>query len=480
MTTELLWTNSAKKLEPRSEQVRGMKLIVSNGGVRLFLPPGKGKTSTVLKAFKVLRDLDLVDCLLVLAPLRVVTTSWPQELAKWLDFEDLTYEVIHGGSEGRLDAMESDVDVYLMNVEGLLTKEWRLGPKTRGYPPNPAALEFLRGRRVMLAVDESTKFKNSQATRFKTLKKYLPYFPRRVILTGTPKPNTIEDLFGQCYITDMGKDLGEYVTHFRSKYMTRDYEDGKLYPQYGAMERIAEKIAPTTLQLEDDEAMPLTVVDYWVPMPEHCKDQYRELKKEFLTEIEGKTVMAPNAGVLWGKLRQFAQGAIWVPGAGDREFVEVHGGKLDVFENLMVELGGDPLFCLFQYKHDYERICQRLGYAVPRIASGVSAAQGAAWCRAFGAGGMPLLLGQPQSVAHGVDGLQNNCNKVCWFGLDPSWENYYQANRRVARSGSKSDQVYIYRIMLDCPSERAILQLVEGKKASEEEFLQILRAHLLQ
>ena len=443
----------------------------------MFLPPGKGKTSTVLKAFSVLKKMDMVDCLVVLAPLRVVTTSWPQELRKWTDFEDLTYAVIHGGSEGRTTAMETDVDVYLMNVEGLLTKEWRLGPANRGYQPNPAALEFLRGRRVMLAIDESTKFKNSGSSRFKTLKKYLPYFPRRVIMTGTPKPNTLEDLFGQCYITDMGEDLGEYITHFRSEYMTRGYDE-KWHPQTTAMQRIAEKIAPTTLQLEDTEAMPLQVVDYWVPMPEHCKKEYNQLKKEFLTLIEGKTVMAPNAGALWTKLRQFCQGAIWMPGG--QEYINVHDAKLDVFENLMVELGGDPLFCLFQYRHDWERVCKRLGYTVPRIASGVSAAQGAAWCRAFGAGGMPLLLGQPQSVAHGVDGLQNNCNRVCWFGLDWSWENYYQAVRRVARHGSKADQVFIYRILMDCPTERAVLASVEGKKTSEEEFLQILRAHLLQ
>lgn len=418
----------------------------------------------------------MVDCLVVLAPLRVVTTSWPQEIEKWEDFSDLTYTTIHGGSDGRGWAMDQDVDIYLMNVEGLLTKEWRLGPKKRGYPANPIALRFLNGRKVMLAVDESTKFKNSQSARFKTLKKYLPYFQRRVIMTGTPKPNLLDDLFAQCYITDMGQDLGSFVTHFRNEYMQLGY-DGKLRAQPTAMDRIAKKIAPTTLQLEDDEAMPLTVVDYWVPMPQECRAQYNELKREFITEIKGKTVIAPNAGVLWGKLHQFAQGAIWLPGG--QEYVDIHGAKLDMFENLMEELNGDPLFCLYQYKHDLARIGQRLGYAPPYIGSGVSGKQGAAWCRLFGAGGMPLLLGQPQSVAHGVDGLQNNCNRVCWFGAGPSWENYYQANRRVARSGSKADQVYIYRIMMDCPTERAVLDMVESKRDSEADFLQILRSHLL-
>lgn len=437
------------------------------------MPPGKGKTSTVLKSFQVLKKLGFVDALLVLAPLRVVTTSWPQDLSKWEDFDGLTYTLIHGGTDGRFAAMKEDVDVYLMNVEGLLTKEWKLG---KGNSLNKVATTFLNGKRFMLAVDESTKFKNSQSSRFKTLKRYLELFERTVILTGTPKPNTLEDLFAQCYITDMGEDLGRFITHFRNEYMTMGYS-GQWEPQKTALERVAAKIAPTTLQLEDTEAMPLQVVDYWVPMPESIKKEYNELKREFITSIDGKTVLAPNAGVLLGKLRQMAQGAIWIP--GEAEYHNLHNAKLDMLENLLEELNGDPLFCLYQYRHDYMRIEERMGRTLPRIGSGVSAQQGAAWCRAFGAGHYPLLLGQPQSVAHGVDGLQNNCNRVAWFGIDWSWENYYQANRRVARSGSKHDQVFIYRILMDCPTERAMLATVEGKKNSESEFLQILRSHLL-
>ena len=459
---------------PRSEQLRGCMLIVQDNA-RLFLPPGKGKTSTVLKTFKSLKKAGFVDALLVLAPLRVITTSWPQDLEKWADFDDLTYATIHGGRDGRTAAMKEDVDVYLMNVEGLLTSEWKLGDKRKGYPVNPVAIKFLNGKRFMLAVDESTKFKNSQSSRFKTLKKYLPYFERRVIMTGTPKPNTLEDLFAQCYITDGGADLGQFITHFRNEYMQLGY-DGQWHPQTTALQRVAEKIAPTTLQLEDTEAMPLTVTDYWIPMPKEIEREYNELKKEFITSIEGKAVLAPNAGVLLLRLRQLAQGAIWMPGEAD--YTELHTKKQDILENILEELNGDPLFCMYQFKHDYLRLEKRLGTVpLPRIGSGVSAQQGAAWCRAFGAGLMPLLLGHPQSVAHGVDGLQNNCNNVCWLGIDWSWENYYQANRRVARSGSKADQVFIHRILVDCPTERAMLASVEGKKTREEEFLQLVREY---
>lgn len=478
-TSETPFVRSRKKWEPRSEQIRGLKLLVTEGGVRLFLPPGKGKTATVLKAFDVLRAKGFVDCLLVLAPLRVVTTSWPQELEKWTDFDHLKWTFIHGGPEGRQEAMDAEADVYLMNVEGLNSSEWKLGPKERGYPCNPKALKFLEGKKVMLVVDESTKFKNHDSKRYKTLKKYLPFFYRRVILTGTPQPNKLEDLFSQCYLTDMGDDLGPYITHFRHEHMTL-WEDGKWRPLPGSPEKVAEKIAHCTLQLEDTEAVPITINDIWVKMPPEAFEKYEELRKHFLTEIEGKTVMSANAGVLFGQLRQLAQGAIYrTVGQPDDGYITLFDGKVDAVENLLEELQGEPMFLLYAYKHDLLRLNARLGYAVPYIGSGTTAAQGAQWCRAFSAGAIPLLGGHPQSVAHGVDGLQQNCHHVCWMGGDPSWENVYQANRRIARFGTEAKNVFVHRILTDCSVERAILSIVENKRAGEEAFLSELRKYLV-
>ena len=314
---------------------------MENGGARLFLKPGKGKTGVVLKAFDILKKVGYVDCLLVLAPLRVITTSWPQELDKWDFCEKFKYQTIHGGKTARLEAMEADADVYLMNVEGLLSSEWRLGPKARGYPCNEVALAFLRGRRVMVAIDESTKFKNGSSSRYKVLKKYLKYFARRVIMTGTPKPNKLEDLFHQCYLTDLGADLGEFVTHFRMHHMMLDptSTNHDWIPQFGALEKVAAKIAPTTLQLEQDEAVPVTEHDVWVEMPKELRAKYRELEKDFLTEIEGKTIMAFNGGVKWGKLKQFAQGAIYLTeGRPEDGYMELFDSKLDALENLLEEL----------------------------------------------------------------------------------------------------------------------------------------------
>jgi len=457
-----------------------MALGVTQAGFRLFLKPGRGKTAVALKVYDILYRADKVDCMLVIAPLRVVTTSWPQQIAYWQDFDHLTHTLIHGGKRERRAAMEEDVDVYLMNMEGMIGSEFgpvllNPGMKRPRYGPNPYALEWFKGRRVFLVIDESTKWKDPNALRCQALKTYLPYIPRRVVMTGTPKPKSIENLFFQCFITDNGKDLGTFITHFRHNYMMRDPDGMGFLALPGAMERVAAKIAPTTVVSEGNDDMPIMEVPVWLPMPPELRAQYNELKREFLLVLEDATVMAPNAGVLWGKLRQFAQGAIVDTIKGDGSYLHIHDLKLDALEGILAELDGEPAFCIYAYRHDFERINERLGYTVPRVGGGISSTQGAAFCRLFGAGQIELVLGHPQSVALGVDGLQNNCCNVIWFGGDPSWEATYQSHLRIARPGSKAESVTSYRIMLDCSVERAILETCKGAELSESEFLTILR-----
>ena len=62
--------------------------------------------------------------------------------------------------------------------------------------------------------------------------------------------------------------------------------------------------------------------------------------------------------------------------------------------------------------------------------------------------------------------------------VDWSWENYYQANRRIQRHGTKAEQVRVYRILLDCPTERAMLASVTEKASSEAQFLQLVREYM--
>lgn len=417
----------------------------------------------------------------MIAPLRVVMTSWPNEIAKWEDFNDMTYTLVHGD---RRKAMELDRDIYLMNVEGMNSPEWcaenlNASKKRPRWGPNPYAKGWLRKKKVMLVVDESTRFKSASSLRFQYLKTYLPFIPVRTILTGTPQPNSVEDLFSQCYITDEGKDLGKFITHFRNTYMQRGDYVGKYVALPHSLPAIAKKIAPTTVQAQDDDDdLPTREIDLWVEMPPDIKTIYNKLKRDFIVEIGDDVVMTPNAGVLFNKLRQLAQGALYMGDEGRWE--ELFPDKIYTLINVLEELNGEPLFALYQYRHDYMRLEREMGSTIPRVGAGISAKLGAMYCNEFSAGQHPLLLGHPLSVAHGIDGLQNNCHNVLWLGVGPSWEDYYQANLRIARQGTKAEQTNIYRVLTNCAVEKACLKMVERKRGDEASLLGLLRSEFNQ
>ena len=191
---------------PHSYQIDALKFIMRTPHCGIFLDPGMGKTSTTLAAITHLRQTESVNRILIVAPIRPMYQVWPVEIKKWMDFNHLSYTVLHGDDK---DANLNRIsDIYLINPEGL---KWFFAAK---------GLEKIKAD--MLVIDESTKFKDYSTARFKLLKPVLPLFKRRIILTGEPAPNGYMDLFGQCYIMDLGASLGRFITHYRAQYFFQE------------------------------------------------------------------------------------------------------------------------------------------------------------------------------------------------------------------------------------------------------------------
>ena len=167
-------------------------------GIGLLLPPGLGKTTTTLT---IIAD-HFKGRTLVIAPKKVAESVWMQEAQKWEHLKHLRFSLILGKESDRLANLQKDADVYVVNNENL------------AWLCDCGLLKFDN-----LVVDESSKFKDPSTKRFKALKKWLPHFQRRVILTGTPTPQGLGDLWSQVAILDLGQRLGKSLTTFRAKYM---------------------------------------------------------------------------------------------------------------------------------------------------------------------------------------------------------------------------------------------------------------------
>ena len=92
----------AVKWPPKPYMKRAVKFLLEHQCAALFLDPGLSKTAITLAALLVLKKAGLLGKVLVVAPLRVCYSTWPGELAKWLDFHKLTHVVLHGPKKEKL------------------------------------------------------------------------------------------------------------------------------------------------------------------------------------------------------------------------------------------------------------------------------------------------------------------------------------------------------------------------------------------
>lgn len=466
-------STSPAKWAPRSYQLRALSRLVGDPALGLLLDPGLGKTATTIAGGQTLRAKGFVRGSLVIAPLRVATLQWPAEFRKWREFKDERVVVLHGKDKAKL--LRSNADWYIINPEGLgwLFEELRHGwQRGKSWPFD------------MLAVDESTLFKNSRTNRFKLLRQHLNQFHRRSILTGTPTPNGMLDLFGQMYILDGGRALGKYITHYRNEFFDSTGFGGFTYVlKPGATEAIYKRIAPITLRMSAEEYLELpqlVVYNRDIELPAKARDQYDAIEKNLFAELDRKgTVTAANSGAAEGKCHQVANGAVYLDDR-QREYGTIHDEKLEALGSLLDELNGAPTLIAYHYGHDLDRLRKFLkarGHRdVPYIGAGQSTTATQTVVDAWNAGELPILLVHPQSAAHGLN-LQGGGNHIIWFSLTYNLEHYDQLNRRLRRSGQKSTRVFCYHLVARDTVDEARLEALSRKDRAQGALLAALQGY---
>lgn len=477
MTGTRLLKRSAELWKPHRFQGKAVSRLVDNGAQMLLASPGAGKTSVSLKAFDTLLKRKVASRALILAPLRPCYLVWPAEVEKWESFKHFTYTVLHGSDKD--DRLDDDVDLFIMNPEGL---EWLLQAETFTTRTGKKGVELDLSRLKKLGVDtlivdELTAFKNHQSIRFQMMKQIIPLFARRWGLTGSPAANGLMGLFGQTFVIDQGRTFGPYITQFRTKYFVQhpamkfrwDVKTEKNAGMDGE-QAIFDALKPIAMRVDaaDHITMPEAVpVRVEVELPEKVRAIYDAMEEDLFALIDSgrRSEVLPstasNSGVALGKCRQIASGALY-PDAGQvlkgfksergtRPYVELHTAKLDALGERLDELQGAPYLLGYEYQHDLDRIMKRFKFA--EVIQGGDMIQAKDIERRWNAGEIPLLLGHPQSIGHGLN-LQQSSQNVGWFSQTWDYELYDQFIRRVLRQGNKHKYVYIdHFISLDTVDE---------------------------
>ena len=403
------------------------------------MEPGLGKTTTALT---ILAE-QFKGTTLIVAPKRVAETVWTQEANKWEHLKHLKIAKVMGTPAQRLAALKSFSNIYVVNLENLT---WLLEENVKTFNN--------------LIIDESSRFKDPSTKRFKALKKHLKSFERRIILTGTPTPQGMADLWSQVGILDLGERLETSLTRFRDKYMNpgqRNRQTGVVYNwilKDGADKIITDKISDIcySLKAADYLQLPtLTSLFHNVELDSSVRKKYNELRKDMVADIKGEKITAPTAAALAGKLLQYTSGAVYDEQGATHE---VHRSKLEYLESIMEE-STSPTLVFYHFKHSLNRIRLQFPQAVVLEDDNIEE-----WRK----GKIRMLLAHPQS---GGIGLNLQCNvgdtaQTVWFDLPWSSENYIQANARIFRQGQEKP-VIIHHLVVANSIDQHVVKVLEGK-----------------
>ena len=451
------------KYKPHDYQTYAVDYIETHPIATVFLDMGLGKTSITLTAINnLLFDSFEVHKVLVIAPLRVARDTWTAEVDKWDHLQNLICSVAVGTEAERKAALMRPADIYIINRENV---QWLV--EESGIP-----FTF-----DMIVIDELSSFKNHNTKRFRSLLKVRPKVSRIVGLTGTPASNGLMDLWAEFRILDLGQRLGRFITKYRTDYFTPDKRNGQIVYSYKplpyAEDAIYKQISDITISMKatDHLQMPeLISSEYTVQLSDEEKSHYEGLKQELVLTIGEGEITAANAASLSGKLSQMANGAIY-DDAGNTHYI--HDRKLDALEDIIEAANGKPVLVAYWFKHDLERITERLKKLHIRF----SKLDDSQSLRRWNNGEIPVALIHPASAGHGLN-LQSGGSTLVWFGLTWSLELYQQTVARLWRQGQAAKTVVVQHIVTKGTIDHRIMKALSQKEHTQTALIDAVKADL--
>jgi hypothetical protein len=485
-------------------------------GTAVILDMGLGKTIIVLNAIAELINWNVIKRpVLIVAPIAVVNTVWKQEAAAWSSTKFLKINRLRGAVWERQINLHRPAHVYLINPELLMWLYEELGNSWAHFD--------------MLVIDESSKFKNPKSKCFRVLSNYGrrdyvrddkgklvrdehgdkirvgPHrFKRVAIMTGTPAPTSLLNMWAPMYLVDHGKRLHTQYDTYQDRYFHRTMkvatETWKMevnkdefevrpdwMPKDGAPTRIHELVADVTVELngEDFDVLPATIGDaskgevapsnlHEVDLPADIRAVYDHLEKHALVELEQDFIMAANGGAKSMMCHQIANGFLYQTNDfGEQRTELMHTAKLEKLIDLIETLDTNVVVT-FHFKADKERIINALHQAGISYCV-LTAANSAKVLPVWNNGSIRVMLLHPQSAGHGIN-AQYGGHTIIWYSQIWSLEQYMQTNARLARSGQQ-EIVGIHHIVARNTVDNLMLMTYLERGDNQNKFRQALRKY---
>lgn len=457
-----------KKFIPREYQQLIIDYMLEHPCGNIWGSMGVGKTVSTLTALDIRFLLgDLKRPALVLAPLRVAVSTWPDEAKKWDHLRDIEVQPITGSPEQRIKALKnSNANVFTMNYENLV---WLNSILKR----NPFDI---------IIPDESTRLKSHRTKgggqRAAALAKLNQKHPAKYWnnLTGTPAPNGLIDLWGQQYFIDHGQRLGKTFSAFKDRWFhsipmgNSGFNITEALPF--AQDQIQTALSDCSLSINAADYFDIKdplIVPVYIELPAKARKHYDEMEKELFTEIERHEIEALNAASKSLKCLQISSGAVYTD--EQKNWTELHDEKIKALESIVNEAAGMPVLVAYHFKHDLVRLKK----AFPNARELDSDPQ---TIKDWNAGKIPMLLAHPASAGHGLN-LQDGGNILAMFSHWWDLEQYLQILERIGPTrqiqAGYDRPVWVYLIVARDTVDEAVIERRNSKKSVQDALLDYMK-----
>lgn len=414
---------------------------------------GTGKTRATLWAYDYLRSNGLAHKALIIAPLSTLDNVWRKEIFHILP--ELSVGVLHGTKQKRLQTLESEHDIFVINPAGLEVLKPEL---------------MARADIDVMIIDELATFRNAQGIRNKICRALSSKRKWVWGLTGSPTPNEPTDAWGQCKIVTPHS-VPTFYSRFREEVMFRQSQF-KWLPKKDSLDVVHKAMQPSVRYTLDDVTELPDIVERVidVPLGYNQSHVYEQIRKNYYHVIQNQEITAVNAGTVLNKLLQISLGYVYT---STRGIVTLDNqSRLDVLCDL-VDASSRKLICFIPYTHALEGVVEHFkknGVDVAKVHGETPKRERDNIFNLFqSTDKYKVIAAHPSCMSHGL--TLTAADTIVWFGPTPSLETFEQANARIRRVGQNHKQLIL--MLQSTTAEKRIYARLRAKQKVQDNLLDL-------
>jgi primosomal protein N' len=452
------WPKIEGKYEPMTHQKVSVGFQAAHKRCHNLSEPRTGKTHSILMTLDYLKSIGKIKKAMIFGTLSTIETVWAQSIAD--TYHNLTYSVVHHATKKkRNEQLSCDVDIYILNHNGVKTME----------------AEILKRTDIdMFVWDESDNLCVAGTAMWKSFNKVTTGQNLRVILAGaTPTGEKPTDAFALSKLVDKTK-APKYFGAFRNETMIQ-ISLFRWIAKSTAKQRVHEILQPAICFLKKDvlkDLPPMSHERIHAELSDEQRRMFKELQKDMATEYKGGNLNAINGADKLAKCIQVCLGAYKTP-EGDYQTIDF-SPRLEAIREC-IKSASKKILVLVPYtgalRAYYEELKKH--YTCEMVDGSTSKDERARIFTEYQTGKDPyILLAHPKVIAHGCE--FSVADTTIYAGPIASGRQFIQSLERMNSIKQDSPMMIYYITSTNLENQR--YDIMTGKKESQDSVLEMYQS----